>query len=67
MPPDLVVMDDALRNSLVKHLFVPLLQSLGLGDLLVWRMAVEDIVIPLTWWAGPDMPGGVPKSIRKAM
>lgn len=56
IPPDLVVMDDSLRNSLVKHLFVPLLQSLGLRYLLVRGVAMEDIVVSLTWGTCPNMP-----------
>lgn len=54
--PDLVVMDNSLRHGLVKHLFIPFLQSLGLGYLLVRRMAMEDIVVSLTWGTCPNMP-----------
>lgn len=51
----LIIMDNALRNSLVQHLLVPLLQAFWLGDLLVCWVAVEDVIIPFTGWTGPDM------------
>ena len=56
-------MDDALSYSLVQHLLVPLLQSLGLGDLLVHGVAVEDVVVTLTGWTRPDVARGVPEKI----
>ena len=63
--PDLVVMDNSLRHGLVKHLFVPLLQSLGLGYLLVRRMAMEDIVISFTGGTCPNMPCGITNNKKK--
>ena len=54
--PDLVIMDDSLGHSFVEHLFVPLLQSLGLGYLLVRGVAMEDVVVAFTWWTRPNMP-----------
>ena len=49
-------MEDPLSEGLLQHLPVPLLQPLGLGDLLVGRVAVEDVVVPLTGGARPDVP-----------
>lgn len=54
--PDLVVVDNSLGHGLVEHLFVPLLQSLRLGYLLVGGMAMEYIVVSLTWGTCPNMP-----------
>lgn len=48
-------MDDALRDRLVQHLLVPFLQAFWLGDLLVHWVTMEDIIIPFTGRAGPDM------------
>lgn len=48
-------MDDALGDGFVQHLLVPLLQPLWLGDLLVGRVAVEDVVIPFARWTGPNV------------
>lgn len=53
-------MDNALRNSLIQHFLIPLLQAFWLGDLLVYWVAMEDIVIPFTGWTCPDMTCGVP-------
>ncbi len=50
-----VIMDNALRHSLVQHLLVPLLQAFWLGDLLVHWVTMEDVIIPFTGWTGPDM------------
>lgn len=58
---DLVVMQDPLSESLVQHLSVPLLESLGLGYLLVSRVAVENVVISFTGWAGPDVTRHIPE------
>lgn len=55
----LVVMHDPLRHRFVQHLLIPLLQSFGLWDLLIDRVTVEDVVVPLAGWAGPDMTGDV--------
>lgn len=55
----LVVMHYPLRHRFVQHLLIPLLQSFGLWDLLISRVTVEDVVVPLTGWAGPDMTSGV--------
>lgn len=60
--PCLVVVEDALGKGFVEHLAVPLLQSLGLGDLLVGGMAMEDVVVTLARGAGPDMCRHVPIS-----
>ena len=63
----LVVMHDPLRHGLVQHLLVPLLQSLGLRDLLIHRVTVEDVVIALTGWASPYMPRGIPTHTAKSL
>lgn len=55
----LVVVYYALCYGFVEHLLVPLLQSLGLWDLLIQRMAVEDVVIALARRASPDVTSGV--------
>lgn len=59
-PPYLVVMQNPLSKGLIQHLPVPLLQPLGLGDLLVRRMAVEDVVISFTGRTCPDVALGIP-------
>lgn len=53
--PHFVIVDDALRDGFVQHLLVPLLQPLGLGDLLVGRVAVEDVVVPFAGRTGPNV------------
>lgn len=53
-------MDNALRNSFIQHFLIPLLQALWLGNLLVYRVAMEDIIIPFTGWTCPDMTCCVP-------
>lgn len=58
-------MDDAFWHRLVQHLFVPLLQSLGFGYLLVRRMAVEDVVISFTGRARPDVSSSIPGVVRQ--
>lgn len=58
---DLVVMQDPLSKSLVQHLSVPLLEPLGLGYLLVSRVAVENVVISFTGWTGPDVTRHIPE------
>lgn len=63
----LVVMHDPLRHGFVQHLLIPLLQSFGLGDLLIGRVTVEDVVVPLTGGAGPDVSGGVAEGNRGGM
>ena len=55
----LVVVEDPLGEGLVQHLPVPLLQPLGLGDLLICRVAVEDVVVPFAGRAGPDVSLGI--------
>lgn len=45
----------SLSDGLVEHLFIPLLQALWLGNLLVGWVAVEDVIIPLTGRTGPDV------------
>lgn len=53
-------MDYALRDGLVQHLLVPLLQPLWLRDLLVGRVTVEDVVVPLAGRTGPNVTCCVP-------
>lgn len=57
---DLVIMYDPLSESLVQHLSVPLLKPLGLGDLLVRRVAVENVVVSFAGWAGPNVARHIP-------
>lgn len=59
-PGHLIVVDNALSERLIQHLLVPLLQALGLGDLLIGRVAVEDVVVALTRGTGPDVPSHIP-------
>ena len=59
MSTHLVVDDNSLNDGLVQHFLVPVLQSLGLGDLLFWRVTVENVVIPLWRRARPDVSHGV--------
>ena len=55
----LVVNHHSFNDGLVKHLLVPILQTLGLGDLLLWWVTVENVVITLWRWAGPNVSHGV--------
>ena len=55
----LVVNDNPLDDRLVEHLLVPVSQSLGLGDLHVGRVAVEDVVVSFARWTGPYVRCGV--------
>lgn len=55
----LVVVHYPLCHSFVQHLLVPLLKTFGFWDLLICGVTVEDVVIPLTRWTGPDVPSGV--------
>lgn len=64
-PCYLVVMQDPLSKSLVQHLPVPLLQSFRLGDLLVRRMAVEDVVVTFTGRTCPDVGLGISVNTRE--
>ena len=50
-----VVIDDIVRLSPVQHLAVPLHQPLGLGDLHLWRVAVEDVIVAFTRRTRPDV------------
>lgn len=50
-----VIMNYALGDSFVQHFLVPLLQPLWLGDLLVRRVTVEDVIIAFAGRTGPDM------------
>lgn len=56
-----VVVQNPLCKGLVQHFPVPLLQSLWLWDLLVGRMAVEDVVVSFTWRTRPDVALGIPE------
>lgn len=51
----LIVMNDSFCKCFVQHFAVPLLESFRLGNLLIRRVTVEDVVIAFTRWAGPDM------------
>ena len=51
----LVVDHNALNNGFVKHLFVPILQTLWLGDFLLWWMTVEYVIISFAGWTGPNV------------
>lgn len=55
----------SLRHGFVQHLLVPLLEAFGLWDLLICRVTVEDVVVALTGWAGPDVASGVAKEDTK--
>lgn len=50
-----VVPDHIVRLSLVEHLLVPVDQPLWFGYLLLHRVAVEDVIITFTRWAGPNV------------
>lgn len=56
----LIVVHYPLGHGLVQHFLVPLLQSLGLGDPLVGRVTVENVVIAFAGWACPNVPLGKP-------
>lgn len=64
-PPYLVVVQNPLCKGLVQHFPVPLLQSLRLWDLLVRRMAVEDVVVSFTGRTCPDVALGIPEGIHR--
>lgn len=53
-------MYDPLSESFVQHLSVPLLEPLRFGNLLVRRVAVENVVISFTGWARPDVTHHIP-------
>ncbi len=65
-PPYLVVMQNSLCKGLIQHLPVPLLQPLRLWDLLVRRMAVEDVVVSFTGRTRPDVALGISAGIHGA-
>lgn len=48
-------MNDSFCKCFVQHFAVPLLESFRLGNLLIRRVTVEDVVIAFTRWAGPYM------------
>ena len=54
----------AVHHSLVlpplQHVAVPLYQALGLGDLLLTGVAVEDVVVSLAWGTCPNMGSAEP-------
>ena len=54
-PAHLVVPDHAHFLARVQHLLVPLHQSLRLGDLLLQRVAVEDVVVTLAGGTRPNV------------
>lgn len=58
----LVLVDGVLFLALVEHLPVPVLEPLRLRDLLLRRVAVEDVVVALRRWAGPDVRHRVAES-----
>lgn len=58
--PHFIIVDDALRNGFIQHFLIPLLQSFRLGNLLVYWVAMEDVVIPFTGWTCPDVTCRVP-------
>lgn len=55
-----IIVDDAFRNGFIQHFLIPLLQSFGLGNLLVYRVAMEDIIIPFAGGTRPDVTCRVP-------
>lgn len=59
LPLYLVVVHYPLCHSFVQHLLVPFLKAFGLWDLLICGVTVEDVVVPFTGRAGPDVAGGV--------
>ena len=60
----IVDIDDTIPQGLVQHPPVPVLQSLWLGDLLLDRMTVEDVVVPFARWTSPDVGKLVPGETR---
>eukprot|EP00639_Heterosigma_akashiwo_P008425 CAMPEP_0194596250 /NCGR_PEP_ID=MMETSP0292-20121207/25548_1 /TAXON_ID=39354 /ORGANISM="Heterosigma akashiwo, Strain CCMP2393" /LENGTH=436 /DNA_ID=CAMNT_0039456477 /DNA_START=269 /DNA_END=1582 /DNA_ORIENTATION=+ len=46
---------DAFGTGQLQHVPVPLAQPVVLGRLLALRVAVDDVVVTLQGWAGPDM------------
>lgn len=50
-----VIVDDSLGDGFVQHLLVPLLQPLWLGDLLVGRVTVENVIVPFAGRTGPNV------------
>lgn len=64
-PPYFVVVQNPLRKRLVQHLPVPFLQSLRFWDLLVRRMAVENVVVSFARWTRPDVALGIPTGIHR--
>lgn len=56
----LVIVDNSLGDGFVQHLFVPLLQAFGLGDLLVQRVTVKDVIVPFARRTRPDMTRSKP-------
>ena len=54
------VLNNGVLFGSLQHAAIPLLQSLGLRDLLFGRMTVEDVVISFTWRARPNMSCFIP-------
>lgn len=59
---DPVVVDHIVRLATLQHLAVPLCESLWLGDLLLVRVAVEDVVVTLTGGTCPNVSCQEPKT-----
>ncbi len=51
----IVIHNNALIVSSFEHLLVPLLKAFWLGDFLVSWMHMEDVVVSLTRWTGPNV------------
>lgn len=45
--------NDLLFNAFFKHEFIPFLKTFLLRNFLLWRVAMEDVVIALGWWTSP--------------
>ena len=58
--PHLVATDHAFCFARVQHLLIPLDQSLGVWDLLLHGVAVEDVVVTLDGGTCPDVSGQEP-------
>ena len=52
---DKIFDDDSFVDSTIENDTIPILESLGLGDLLIDWMTVENVVIGFTRWTCPDV------------